>query len=247
MVDFVVDKSLDLLLKQVDEAAPERSKESDGSVGDPDHQARESAHNPEDTEDSMDGNDPDEQVDARDFTHDPAHGADMYVMTEALRISRDRRLYLVIFNGRQFSSYARDGYAPFTWRPYYGTNKHTKHAHVEVNDYYNDTLTPWKIGIDMGLTREEYDEIVKGVRTNDNALYWWLQALGTGKVPVKGPQGYDWNNLVDAPFPGLQQLGERVDDLEVHAGVIDYALLKQAVREVLREELNNTRLTNGQA
>lgn len=145
MVDFVVDKSLDVLLRQLNEHAPNRSKASDGSIGDAAHASRDSAHNPEDTEDSMDGNDPDHQVDARDFTHDPAHGADMHEFTEQLRVSRDSRLYLVIFDGRQFSSYAKNGIPPYTWRPYTGSDMHRGHAHVQVNDYHNDDTRPWEV------------------------------------------------------------------------------------------------------
>lgn len=145
MVEFVVDKSLDVLLRQLNEHAPHRSKASDGSIGDAAHASRDSAHNPEDTEDSMDHNDPDNQVDARDFTHDPAHGADMHEFTEQLRVSRDNRLYLVIFDGRQFSSYAKNGIAPFTWRPYSGSDMHRGHAHVEVSDYHNDDTRPWEV------------------------------------------------------------------------------------------------------
>lgn len=145
MVDFVVDKSLNVLLDQLNRHAPNRSKASDGSIGDPAHAARVSAHNPQDTADSSDGNDPDDQVDARDFTHDPANGADMNEMTEDIRASRDRRVRLVIWNRRQFSSYSTDSRKAWEWGAYSGTNDHTKHAHVEVNDLFNDDLSPWKV------------------------------------------------------------------------------------------------------
>lgn len=148
MVDFVVDKGLDVLLAQINAKAPGRSKASDGSVGDPDHQARESDHNPEDTRDSDDGNDPDNQVDARDFTHDPAHGADMGKISEAIRKSKDRRVKYVIFNERIFSG--AGGTQPWVWRTYTGTNKHFKHMHVSVVDSPNDYTALWQIGsLDM--------------------------------------------------------------------------------------------------
>lgn len=213
MVDFVVDKGLDRLLAQIDEAAPNRSKASDGSIGDEAHQGTSSKHNPEDTEDSQDGNDPDNQVDARDFTHDPANNADMHIVSESIRQSRDVRVYLVIFDGRQFSSYSKDGYPPFTWRPYYGENKHRQHMHVEVNDYHNDDTSPWKIGIDMGLLPEEYSEIVKGKLTDDNALFYWLRALALGKVPAVVNGKFDWDQMVDADFAGLEQVGDALVQL----------------------------------
>lgn len=148
MVDFVVDKGILKLRSQIDAAAPGRSKASDGTVGDLDHQSRDSEHNPEDTADSSDGNDPDNQVDAGDFTHDPAHGADMHVISEAIRLSKDRRVLYVIFNGRIFSRYAVNGVPAWTWRPYTGSNKHTEHMHVSVVDSPNDYTADWSIGVD---------------------------------------------------------------------------------------------------
>lgn len=148
MVDFVVDKGLDVLLAQINAKAPGRSKASDGSVGDPDHQTRQSDHNPEDTRDSDDGNDPDNQVDARDFTHDPAHGADMGKISEAIRRSKDVRVKYVIFNKRIFSG--RNGTQPWVWRPYTGSNDHSHHMHVSVVDSPNDNTALWQIGgLDM--------------------------------------------------------------------------------------------------
>ena len=234
MVVFVVDKSLDLLRDQVDAAAPGRSKASDGSIGDPDHAARTSAHNPEDTEDSSDGNDPDNQVDARDITHDPDSGADMHVVTESIRQSRDRRVHLVIFNKRIFSSYSTASRRAWEWGPYSGSNDHSKHAHVEANDLYNDTLTPWKIGIDMAvdISDASISKIITGV---------WGAALGTGAnrrstgailqdaadesdIPVGD---VDEQALADALAPELLE--------EIQAG------LGELVRRIVREELDKTK------
>lgn len=157
MVDFVMDRGLDQLLAQINEAAPGRSKASDGGVGDADHALRESQHNPESP--PPPGN-PDDQVDARDFTHDPAHGADMGVVSEAIRQSRDVRVHYVIFNGRIFSSYATNGRNAWEWGTYTGTNMHRSHMHVSVNDIHHDETQRWKIGIDMaesvGAIAEQY-------------------------------------------------------------------------------------------
>lgn len=122
--------------------APNRSKASDGTIGDEEHALRESAHNPESPPPA--GN-PDDQVDAADITHDPGHGADMGQVTEAVRLSKDRRIRLVIFNRRIFSSYDHSEGPAWTWRPYYGDNPHDKHAHFEVNDLHHDETQPWSI------------------------------------------------------------------------------------------------------
>lgn len=143
MVDWVVDKGLDKLLAQLNAAAPGRSKASDGGIGDAAHAARDSDHNPEHPPPA--GN-PDEQVDARDFTQDTAHGADMNVVAEALRLSKDPRIKYVIWNRRFFNG--RNGPYPWVWQTYTGTtDPHTNHMHVSVEDDTHDQTQDWSIGI----------------------------------------------------------------------------------------------------
>lgn len=223
------DPCLLVLRDQVDAAAPNRSKASDGTKGDEAHQGTDSAHNP----DPSDGN----EVDALDLTHDPANGADMQVLTESLRQSRDDRIYLVIFDRQQFSSYSKDGIPPFTWRPYSGSNPHTKHAHVETNDKSHNETRPWKIGIDMPLTSEEYGEIVKGTLTSDNVLHFRLRGIQDSSDPLLAEKYPDW----DITTPGLKQLGESLEDVkdaieEIEiptVAEVDPEQLRAAVREVL--------------
>jgi hypothetical protein len=145
MVSYVVDNGLLVLRDQVDRMAPTRRKGSDGTKGDAAHAARTSKHNPEHPAPA--GN-PDFQVDALDLTHDPERGADMEVVTEQIRLSRDPRVNLVIFDHRMFSSYAHGGYPAWTWRPYDGADGHEGHAHIEVNDIHHDDTRPWSIGMD---------------------------------------------------------------------------------------------------
>lgn len=134
-----VAKALDVLLWQVNTMAPGRSKRSDGSIGDLDHQGQTSEHNPE----NKPFPEPDE-VDARDITHDPAAGADMGVIAEQIRISRDRRVLYAIWHDQMFSSYPKAGWPAWTWRPYSG-DYHT-HLHVSLNDVDDDNPALWKIG-----------------------------------------------------------------------------------------------------
>lgn len=140
-----LDPPLDVLRRQI-VACTSVALSEIGWIGDPDHQSRESAHNPEYP--APPGNPPYE-VDAIDPPHAPSKGADMAVLTESLRLSRDRRLKLVIFNRRIFSSYDHADGPPFAWRPYGGDDPHTGHAHIERTDSNRDDLSPWSIGIDM--------------------------------------------------------------------------------------------------
>lgn len=114
--------SLDVALGQLNALAPNRSKLSDGGIGDAAHAARLSDHNPDETG----------VYHARDYTHDPAHGADMALYTR--RLIADPRAEYVIFND-QF--YDKDAQGRIRVRAYplvnpQRTNKHDKHLHLSV-------------------------------------------------------------------------------------------------------------------
>jgi len=87
-------RSLDTLRSQINAKYKDRSKLSDGWIGDTAHAARASDHNP-----NAEG-----VVTALDITHDPAHGLDTWKLAEVLRNNKDPRIKYVISNGRIFSS-----------------------------------------------------------------------------------------------------------------------------------------------
>ena len=107
--------SLSTLLTQVNALAPNRSKDSDGWIGDPAHAARKSEHNP-----NAAG-----VVRAIDITHDPKHGFDSYGFADMLRLQGDKRMLYVISNSR----IANPGQP---WRQYTGSNPHDHHVHISV-------------------------------------------------------------------------------------------------------------------
>lgn len=238
MVDFVVDRSLNVLLGQLDAHAPHRSKASDGSIGDAAHASRDSAHNPQDTEDSMDGNDPDNQVDARDFTHDPAHGADMHEFTEQLRVSRDNRLYLVIFDGQQFSSYAKNGIPSYTWRPYTGSDMHRGHAHVEVNDYHNDDTRLWEVYV-ATVDQKYLDNItatdarVRAIINNDDEAVYKINGVERREVNKL-------KQVLTALGLTLRDVASDVDALTIpQPAPVDPDVLRPVVEDGVRAVLKN--------
>lgn len=126
-----VAKSLEVLLAEINEIAPGRSKASDGSIGDTAHASGASDHNP-----NAAG-----VVCARDFTHDPGDGADMNVLSKRVVASGHPALKYVIWNRRIWQG---------SWQPYYGSNPHDHHMHVSVGrgpdgrstGPYDDT-SPW--------------------------------------------------------------------------------------------------------
>jgi len=124
-------KSLIVLRDQVNTLWPTRSKESDGTIGDPAHASRASDHNPNKAG----------VVCAMDITHDPKGGCDSYVLAENLRLSRDSRIKFVISNGKIFSSTT----SPWAWRPYNGSNPHKHHVHVSVVADRADDVSQWDL------------------------------------------------------------------------------------------------------
>lgn len=136
-------KALETLLAQINALSPNRNKSSDGGIGNAEHSARTSDHNPDD----------DGVVKARDFTHDPAHGIDSEQLAEALRASHDPRIKYIISNRKIAASYATGGKEAWEWRPYSGANPHNHHCHVSVLAdavHYDDTK-PWSFG-PLGVT-----------------------------------------------------------------------------------------------
>lgn len=132
--------SLLVLRDQVNRLAPNRSKASDGLVGDENHETT-SGHYPHYV--AGVGS---EIVTAWDCTNDPADGCDTWLLSETLRVNRDKRIRYVISNQKVFSSYATSSRAAWTWGPYSGANPHTGHCHIQVLDEpISDTSTPWNL------------------------------------------------------------------------------------------------------
>lgn len=152
-----VARSLDVLLAEVNAAAPARSKVSDGSIGDTSHQARPSDHNP-----NAAG-----VVRARDITHDPLDGCDGNRLAEHVRqLGIDGHPALgpgayVIWNHR----IASDSYG-WAWRGYYGSNPHTAHVHISVATAATgyDSLAPWGWNQEDDMKPEDFDRIRTIVR-----------------------------------------------------------------------------------
>lgn len=126
-------KSLEKFRSQINESAPNRSKVSDGTVGDTSHQARPSDHNP----------DKNGVVKAIDITHDPRNGVDCNKIAEALRASKDKRISYIIWNRRIWNPSISD-----RWRTYSGSNPHDKHLHLSVKptSALYDSTAAWQIG-----------------------------------------------------------------------------------------------------
>ena len=138
-----VAQALVTLRDEINRQAPNRSKISDGSIGDAAHRTRDSDHNPW-IEDGSTG-----VVSALDITHDAAGGCNAETLAESLRSGRDPRVKYVIWNRRIMSSYTSNGIAPWTWRSYNGANPHTRHLHISLNadKRFYDSTAPWSVSV----------------------------------------------------------------------------------------------------
>lgn len=131
-----VAKSLLKLRDQINAAYPNRSKSSDGTIGDEGHSSRVSDHNP--NEQGV--------VCAMDITNDPAHGLSSEELAQALVRSKDRRIKYIISN-RKICSGLGQGQPTWQWRPYSGKNPHDHHCHISVRSpasFYDDA-SDWQI------------------------------------------------------------------------------------------------------
>lgn len=115
-----VARSLFVLRDQIDARFPNRSRITDGYIGDNDHQNTTSDHNP------WYGG----IVTAADWTHDPRSGFDIDRFTDELAAGKDPRIKYIIANRWILDSRAQ--YNPWKWVRYNGSNPHTSHVHVSV-------------------------------------------------------------------------------------------------------------------
>lgn len=131
-----VAKSLNVLLGEINNSYPSRSKTMDGSIGDAAHASRSSDHNPWIKRGAYG------IVTARDFTHDP-NDLDCHELADfltGLALAGDPRIKYIIWNRRILNLRQSR-----SWRRYYGVNGHTGHLHLSVstNPAHYDSTAPW--------------------------------------------------------------------------------------------------------
>lgn len=130
MATWRLARSLTTLRNEVKQVWPKRDTSSDGTIGDADHSARTSKHNPG----------PDGIVEAADIDEDidginDEVGREMWPFVQhLLRLARAGHPALgagahIIYEGRIWS-HARG----WVERPYTGANAHKRHVHVAVSD-----------------------------------------------------------------------------------------------------------------
>ena len=74
---------------------------------------------------------------AVDLTHDPKHGIDCAEIFQKLK--EDKRVKYLIFKGKIWSRERADEGD----RKYTGSNQHTRHLHISINDGMGKDTSPW--------------------------------------------------------------------------------------------------------
>jgi len=134
-VNWYVDEGLATLIREWKSVHPGSTVYT---IGDASHASRDSEHNPE-PKGSKPGADYGE-VDAGDFMKGKGvTTSDLQDLWEGLNRSRDKRILYVIWNGHIVSSVVQ----PWVIRKYNGSDQHTDHVHVSVNDDYDNNTSDW--------------------------------------------------------------------------------------------------------
>lgn len=217
------------LREQLNAAYPGRSIKSDGTIGDEAHAQTKSEHNP----------DAGGVVRAFDITHDPAHGLSGTSLALKLVTSRDPRILYVIWNRSIARSYPKPGIPAWTWSRYTGADPHTNHVHLSVvADARANSTSPWRISATIteedpmaGITIEDIEKAA-------------ARGVLSAKLGSSGPTvGVALQRTYGAAvvLTSDDQVDELADRVVAKLGVVDgadivdAAVVKQAVKEALRE------------
>jgi hypothetical protein len=136
-----VAKSILKLREQINQFSPNRSKVSDGTIGDARHATTASDHNPwvkiKENGKTMG------IVTALDITDDVPHGVNAYRIALQLAANKDKRIKYIISNGAISNPSVQGG----AWRPYKRPNGHYHHFHVSVHPDQKrfDDTSDWKL------------------------------------------------------------------------------------------------------
>lgn len=162
--------ALDVLVDELNAAAPDRSTASDGWIGDAAHASRSSDHNPWVKDHRGVG-----VVRAQDITHDPAGGLNADELATAL--AEQLGVHPALGPGayliwdRRIISADRRGEG---WRSYTGSNPHQHHLHVSValDRAGYDSPQPWNVMEDpMANYADHFDQIETRLERIENALH----------------------------------------------------------------------------
>lgn len=227
--------SLVALMNETDRLWPNRSRVSDGSIGDPAHSARTSDHNPANG-----------WVTAVDITEDPRNGPDLVAFWDHLTATRDQRVKYLIYEGRIVASYAVSGVPAWTPRAYSGANPHDRHLHVSVratDSALNDVSAWYGEEHDMPLNDDDLARVKSAVRAvlDEGTAFGNRSWADTNRATLTVSQAaYNNTNLIRAALGDLsvEQLATAIVAKMPAGGDVDQATVEAGVRAVLADALD---------
>jgi hypothetical protein len=140
-------KAASQLREQIDDSYPERSRKSDGTIGDSRHLVKRSDHNP----------DKNGWVRALDVTSDLGVGLDetadlVNQIRQYAKKSKTKRISYIIYNNRIASPILG-----WKWRKYRGTNPHKSHFHISFTSLGDNDGSFFNIPM-LGGTDERFEK-----------------------------------------------------------------------------------------
>lgn len=124
---------------------------------------------------------------AVDLTDDKAAGCDADWLVEQLRLRQDPRIKYVIAERRMYSSYPARGYPAWTWRPYTGSNPHSKHVHISVlSDWMFSTLDWWPAVDEEETLTDDLKQYLDAFKAEVNQRFTDVQETLAGYKPRSG-------------------------------------------------------------
>lgn len=196
-------KSLVTLRNEINALAPNRSKVSDGWIGDAAHRSRASRHNP-----NRYG-----VVTALDITNDPANGCPIHEIADRVRRNPHPQLRYLISNGRIASR------PSWTWRTYRGSNRHDRHVHfaVGVGPDSNpqppyDSTRPWGVAATPGGGKIVTVKVQQVERDDSGGAVKSLQALLVAKAGQRLALDGVFGSETEAAVKRVQRFFELAQD-----------------------------------
>lgn len=193
-------KSLTALRGEINAAFPNRSKASDGWIGDPAHQVRDSDHNP----------DARGLVHAIDVDKDLNGPVGMGALVDHVHArcvsGAENRLTYIIWN-RRIASASRG----WVWRAYTGDNPHTEHAHFSASNVpaRENSRSSWKVKEVLPVTAPTASENAAAVAGRDVDPTAGTYSLG----------GALWTTLTRSSL--IEPIRDKVDALNVRVEDVD--------------------------